>query len=521
MDHQVQAQLVKRRTGVTLGGGAARLELPPDLLEQAVRRLTIVVGAFGLTMLGSIALNTTLHLTTTTIPLPPLSLGVRAAGAVAALAMVLFLRYATVSSQRKCDVGLVFEVVGAGAIVTFELTMMPAMGVPIGHVSVAALWILLYRLVVLAPPLKALGAALGSAAAVPIVVWLLRGAAIHPPLPPIHGIYYITTLGTAVVATALSVHVYRLGTAVTEARRLGSYQLDELLGAGGMGEVWRGSHARLKRPAAIKLIKPEKLGGSDERARATALQRFEREAQATAELGSPHTVTVYDFGRTGDGTFYLVMELLDGFDLETLVEQHGPQPPERVVHLLTQVCHSLGDAHGHGLVHRDIKPANIYACRLGLDVDFVKVLDFGLVKHIEPEQGDEPGLTKEDVVTGTPAYMPPEVALGTEPTDERADIYMVGCVAYWLLTGKLVFEGANAVAVISNHIHAEPEPPSRRAAVTLPAALDELVMDCLAKDPEQRPQSIAELRRRLAQVALDPPWTQERAAAWWAEHRRD
>ncbi|MBW2459934.1 MAG: serine/threonine protein kinase, partial [Deltaproteobacteria bacterium] len=253
-------------------------------------------------------------------------------------------------------------------------------------------------------------------------------------------------------------------------------------------------------------------------ARATALQRFEREAQATAELGSPHTVTVYDFGRTRDGTFYLVMELLDGFDLETLVEQHGALPPERVVHVLTQVCHSLGDAHGRGLIHRDIKPANIYVCRLGPDVDFVKVLDFGLVKHIEPEAGDAPGLTRDGVVTGTPAYMPPEVALGSEPTDERADIYMVGCVAYWLLTGKLVFEGANAVALISNHIHAEPEPPSRRAAVALPGALEGLVMDCLAKDRSQRPPSITELQHRLAQVELDTPWTQERAAEWWAEH---
>jgi len=518
MDEQQLDQIVKARTGGSAGGTTSRLELPPDLLEQAVGRLTIVVGAFGLVMLGSIVLNSVLHLTLATIPLPSVALASRIGGAVAAVGMIGLLRSRGLSPQRKCDLGLGFEVLGAAGIVLFELSMMPAIGVPIGHFSAAAIWILLFRLIVPAPPLKALGAALGSAAAVPLVVGLLRHTALGPSLPPIYPIYYLTSLGSALVATALSVHIYRLGRAVGEARRLGSYHLEELLGAGGMGEVWRGSHARLKRPAAIKLIKPETLGGRDDGARTTALQRFEREAQATAELGSPHTVTVYDFGRTRDGTFYLVMELLDGFDLETLVEQHGPLPPERVVHLLAQACHSLMDAHRRGLVHRDVKPANIFACRLGPDVDFVKVLDFGLVKHIEPEESDEPGLTREGVVTGTPAYMPPEVALGSEPTDERADIYMLGCVAYWLLTGKLVFDGANAVALISNHIHAEPVPPSRRLDGGLPAGLEGLVMSCLAKDPADRPETVDEIRSQLLALAIEPPWTQARATAWWDEH---
>ncbi len=520
MEHQGLDQLIKDRTGVTHRGSKAALALPPDLLEQAVGRLTIVIGLFALLMTGSIVFNTLLYYTVESVPLPPLSLALRGAGLVASLAMLGLLRSGRLSDQRKCDIGLVFEVFGAGAIVGFELSMLPALDMPIGHLSYAALWILLFRLIVPTPPLKALVAALTSASAVPVVVWIIGRAAIGPPVPPVSNVLYVTTFSAALVAVVVSVHIYRLSTAVTEARRLGSYHLEELLGAGGMGEVWRGSHARLKRPAAIKLIKPEQLGAVDEQARATALQRFEREAQATAELGSAHTVTVYDFGRTGDGTFYLVMELLDGFDLETLVEEHGALPPERAAFLLKQVCHSLMDAHARGLVHRDVKPANIFACQVGQDVDYVKVLDFGLVKHIKTEESDDQRLTGDNVVTGTPAFMPPEVALGSAPTGEKSDIYSLGCVAYWLLTGTLFFEGANVVAVISNHIHATPEPLSKRAPGAVPEALETLVMDCLEKDPADRPASVAALWERFDSLGLDAAWTHDRALAWWDEHHR-
>jgi len=273
----------------------------------------------------------------------------------------------------------------------------------------------------------------------------------------------------------------------------------------------------LKRPAAVKLIQPHKLGATDSHDRAAALQRFELEAQATAELGSPHSVTLYDFGSTSDGTFYYVMELLDGLDLDSLVKQYGPQPPERVAYFMKQICHSLMDAHNHSMIHRDIKPANIFVCRLGPDVDFVKVLDFGLVKHVAADEGGSPKLTREGIVTGTPAFMPPEVALGSAPADARSDLYQVGCVAYWLLTGELVFEGDTAVALISNHIHTPPSPASQRAKFDVPERLELLIMGCLSKDPADRPRDAAELWRSLDEAGLEAGWTRERAVRWWDE----
>jgi serine/threonine-protein kinase len=280
-----------------------------------------------------------------------------------------------------------------------------------------------------------------------------------------------------------------------------------------MGEVYRATHRMLARPAAIKLIRPEMLAGGGEDAQ-LAVRRFRREAEAAANLRSPHTVEIYDFGVTEDATLYFVMELLDGLDLDTLVKEHGPLPPARVIHIVQQVCDSLEEAHARGLVHRDIKPANIHVGRVGMQDDFVKVLDFGLVKPASVSLGDPTLATAAGLTPGTPAYMAPEMALG-ERIDGRADLYALGCVAYFLLTGKLVFEGDNLIQVVVKHLHEPPVPPSARVELPIPAALDAVVLACLVKSPADRIRSAAELRRALGSVSL-PPWGDEQAAGWWS-----
>ena len=285
-----------------------------------------------------------------------------------------------------------------------------------------------------------------------------------------------------------------------------------------MGEVYRASHQMLARPAAVKLIRSEVLGSSSPDNARVIIERFRREAEAAASLRSPHTINLYDFGAAQDGTFFLVMELLDGLDLETLVERFGPLPPERAAYLLSQACESLEEAHTRGLIHRDIKPSNIFTCRMGLAVDFVKVLDFGLVKARDAGDHHEPLLTAPDATAGTPAYIAPEVVRGDAVVDHRVDIYALGCVAYWLLTGRLVFEAPNALQLMFQHAQKSPVPPSQRIELPIPPALDELVLACLAKRPEDRPATAGELARRLTAAVSGEPWTPERALRWWERH---
>ena len=308
------------------------------------------------------------------------------------------------------------------------------------------------------------------------------------------------------------------GKLVRRAREFGSYRLVAPLGRGGMGEVWRAEHQLLARPAAIKLIRPEMLGAADAEGRRATLRRFEREAQATAQLRSPHTIQLYDFGVTEEGTFYYVMELLEGYDLETVVQRFGPLPCARAVQLLVQVCHSLAEAHERGLIHRDIKPANIYLCRYGRATDFVKVLDFGLVKSWRQPDPTEVGATKGGVITGTPSCMAPEQIAGDRPLDARTDIYGVGCVAYWLLTGQQVFEGTSAMRVMTHHLETPPTAPSARSDRPIPPGLDAVVLTCLEKDPDHRPQTTDVLAERLVSCGAGQPWSAEHAHAWWGEH---
>jgi serine/threonine-protein kinase len=319
------------------------------------------------------------------------------------------------------------------------------------------------------------------------------------------------------VAVVISHVVARLGHQVTKEREMGSYRLGQLLGRGGMGEVYLATHRMLARPAAIKLLRPEMLAGGDGNAAQLAITRFKREAEAAAQLRSPHTVELYDFGVTEDRTLYFVMELLDGLDLETMVQQYGPLHPARVIHILRQVCESLEEAHATGLIHRDIKPANIHVGRLGLEYDFTKVLDFGLVKSFAPGGSEYSLATATGLTPGTPAYMAPE--MGDEPkVDGRADLYSLGCVGYYLLTGSLVFEAATALQMYARHLQDAASPPSAKSRVPLPQGLDQVILACLAKNPELRPRTAGELSTSLAAINIQP-WTQEQARQWWEQHR--
>jgi len=316
----------------------------------------------------------------------------------------------------------------------------------------------------------------------------------------------------AVVPSKVMAHLARQ---VKNVRRMGAYELTSKLGAGGMGEVWRARHRLLRRPAAIKLIRSEALGKGDA---SLVLSRFEREAQATAGLESPHTVELYDFGVSQDNSLYYVMELLNGQNLESHIADFGPMPPERVVYILRQVLDSLDDAHSRGLVHRDIKPANILICRKGRQYDFVKVVDFGLVR-ITADSDEAPKITEtgEGKILGTPAYLAPESITGSDPVDGRSDLYALGCVAYFLLTAHNVFEANSAMSMAVAHATEAPKPPSSRG-IELPQALDALILKCLAKRPGERPESACSLARELAKVPLARQWDNDRAQEWWNGH---
>jgi hypothetical protein len=389
-------------------------------------------------------------------------------------------------------------------------------------ISWVGVWLVAYPGVVTLPPRQLLiGALLSWAVLVGIAVasLLVHGTpAGFPGSPTLRLIQLaLPVLICAGIAYAISYRVFSMARDVSKARRLGSYQLSDRIGAGGMGEVWKANHRLLARPAAVKLIRPESLapGGSTGDARAL-LRRFEREAQVTALLTSPHSIVLYDFGIGEDGVFYYVMELLEGRDLKTLVRESGPIPAERAIHFLRAACDSLADAHDRGLIHRDIKPANLFTCRRGRDFDFIKVLDFGLVKNVRDPADGITQLTGTGMTSGTPGFMAPEMVTGEAPVDGRADIYALGCVAYWLLTGQLVFEGNTPMGVLIQHVKEEPPALSSRTELRVPPRLERLIHACLAKSPDDRPASADEVGQELAAIAAElPGWTRERAESWW------
>jgi serine/threonine-protein kinase len=431
------------------------------------------------------------------------------------------------SPRTAAAIAVVFQIASSYGIAAAEL-LQPHGGLDFRNVtwiglSWVGVWMLIYTIVVPSPPRRSLLAALGAATSVPVMAAI--SLTVYPPalslrLEQFFFVFvfpYLLIVGMAYVGSRV---LHALGHEVRKARELGSYRLIERLGQGGMGEVWRARHRLLARPAAIKLIRP--LAASSG-AGSEAASRFEREAQAIASLRSPHTVNLFDFGIADDGTFYYVMELLEGLDAERMINRFGPMPAARVIHVIRQVCHSLSEAESISLVHRDIKPANIFLCRYGEDVDFVKVLDFGIVKAVhEPaarDGGTTLAMTAEHVVRGTPAFIAPEQAFGGASVDHRADIYAIGCLAYWLLTGELVFSADTPMQLLLKHAQATPDPPSARAELPIPKELDAIVLACLAKNPADRPQSARELARRLASVPLKDEWTPERARAWWETHQ--
>ena len=499
--------------------------LPDDLLRDASRRLgilSLVAGGLWViaTILGRLAVRSMSHG-------DPQWLRVGVPEAIAAFSVLisLLLFFYTRRGERDprmmLDLGLGYMVLTAVALgLVFHWERMPH-DMPIApQISWIGAVVLMFAAIVPSTPLKTLVAGLIAVSMNPLAMLVARarGTWNFEPATDALLMHYPDYLLVG-VAVVISHIVTTLGQQVAKAREMGSYQLGELLGRGGMGEVYKATHRMLARPAAIKLIRPEAIGGGDRAAAHLAVTRFKREAEAAANLRSPHTVELYDFGVTDDQTLYFVMELLDGLDLDSLVRQHGPVPASRAVHILRQVCASLDEAHVRGLVHRDIKPANIHVGRLGLVCDFVKVLDFGLVKPITDGGFEQSLTTQAGLIVGTPGYMAPEMVLG-DRVDGRADIYALACVAYYLLTGQRVFDGETAMQVIAKHLQAAPVPPSQRAQVALPPRFEQLVLQCLAKKPHDRPRSAAELARLLAVVDVEP-WTDEQANAWWASARVD
>ncbi|MEQ8461460.1 MAG: serine/threonine-protein kinase [Sandaracinaceae bacterium] len=494
------------------GEAGASLSGAADLSQLAVQRLRLTAAlgvAIGLLTLPLLLLRQPNLGARAGTARPIWVIGV---GLAVAAAMFAINKTERLEPSRKIDLSLVCVVAMSLVAGLFRHWLPYVESDVVRGVSPVALVVLFIAVIAPVPPVKmaaaAVGATIADAAALGITLLLTSN-----PTPPWNLWLWLLLPNVVVIPVAVFIArtLYRLGETVRRAQEMGAYRLIERLGVGGMGEVWRADHRTLARPAAIKLVRPELLGARDSDEAMRTLTRFEREARATAVLTSPHTIEVYDFGRADDGSFYYVMELLEGMDLEALTQRHGVMPEERVVHLLLQVCHSLRDAHENGLVHRDIKPANLFVCRRGADRDFVKVLDFGLVK-VEATEPDAK-LTELGAVPGTPAYMAPELAQGDDATP-RSDLYALGCVAYQLLSGHMVFpDRSHPMQQI--FAHAQEPPPGLDPALGVSERLEALVLACLAKDPADRPASVAALEDALRETGLAAGWTAARAQAWW------
>jgi serine/threonine protein kinase len=297
--------------------------------------------------------------------------------------------------------------------------------------------------------------------------------------------------------------------AAIEAKHLGQYRLEERLGAGAMGVVYKGHHAMLRRPTAIKMLNVDKVNDD-------SIARFEREVQITCKLNNPSTVAIYDYGRTPEGVFYYAMEYLDGIDLQALVERYGPQPEGRVIRILKAVCGSLFEAHSLGLVHRDMKPANVMLNRRGGEPDVVKVLDFGLVRALDEAKAAR----QSGGLTGTPLYMSPEAIQTPDLVDARSDLYAVGAIGYFLLTGKPVFDARSLVELCQQHVETLPQSPSQQLGRAISTELESAILACLEKTRSKRPQTARDLASLLDRAPAARSWTLEDAEAWWGRHER-
>jgi len=431
---------------------------------------------------------------------------------LSSLAVLLIHRMGFLPPARVLELGLAYEVIVGFGLATLEFTRSQFPGHRLIGLSALPMWILTFGIFVPNTPSRTLIAGLVSAFTAPFSYLVCRWVVKIPAWDRSElALWYVPSFLMAGWAYLLATDLYRMEVDISSARDMGSYALEKLLGKGGMGEVWSARHRRLCSGAAVKLIRPEVLVQRTGREAHVLQRRFQQEAQATARLRSPHTVTLHDFGVAEDGSFYYAMELLEGLDLEDLVERFGPQTPARTAAILRQVCDSLAEAHNFGLIHRDIKPSNVFLARLGVTCDFAKVLDFGLVKA---EAAGATRLTMDGTTAGTPAYMAPELATGAA-FDGRADLYSLGCVGYFLLTGAPVFEESTPVAVALAHVQKPPVPLSQRTEISVPPGLEEVIMRCLAKNPADRPRNATEVARALAAGAGADPWSEEHAEQWW------
>lgn len=476
---------------------AAQSELPEEVLVELGARLKwLALGVFSLALLG-VGLGQLL---------PEVSSRVRASMLLLELvfsAVLWALLRTKVRPELKRDAGYLFLMTTCLALAAYRYG---GAVLPTGFsVSPSAVLLVLCAALLPAQPRTTLLVSLAFLGAECSVAYAMHGHA---------GLWVAgaSMVPSALAAPWVSQLVFGLRERIEKEREVGAYHLVRSLGHGGMAEVWEARHRMLRRKAAIKLIRPQILLGHGQRSAERMVQLFLREARATSELSSPHTISLFDFGISKDGAFYYVMELLDGIDLQHLVEKHGPQSDERTIHFLAQACLSLAEAHSRSLVHRDIKPANIFACRMGGQADFVKVLDFGLVLDRHPTVEE---IEDEANFVGTAAVMAPEMGRYQAEVDHRADLYALGCVGYFLLTGGRVFEAKTRADMLVMHAHQKPTPPSRRAVRPIAPLLEAAIMQCLEKNPAKRPQSAEELREMLLAVPLDRSWTSERADLWW------
>lgn len=488
--------------------------LPPELVDRAATSMCWITAFCAVTSFIAIPLENLLQPEMAGVFQDPVQRLILLSLVFVSLGFIALIRMGTVSKYTLLDIGTGFRVFVAFTIGWYETSLPVQVDHPVRGMSAIALWVILTSFFIPNSRLKTAFACVACALAWPVTYYIHSQMNDYPPYPINRMIVWLFPIVLmSIWAYVVNSRMLQMYISNQRAEELGSYKLDYVIGKGGMGEVWRARHRLLIRDAAIKLIRPEVLAGLNGRQESLMRKRFEREAQATASLRSPHTVDLFDFGMTKDRAFYYAMELLDGVDLQTLVERYGPLHPGRVKKILLEVCESLGEAHHHGIIHRDIKPKNLVLSRLGLQYDFTKVLDFGLAKSIRPH--DASLMTMEGVATGTPAYLAPEIAMGEARIDGRSDIYSLGCVAYFLLTGQLVFNEPSPTALALAHVQKQLVAPSQRTELPIPAGLEALVLKMLSKDPNDRPHDAEELAAMLNALTDIPEWTAEDAKEWW------
>jgi serine/threonine-protein kinase len=499
-------------TGSTAGGLPTRL--PPKLLDDAAGRL----GWLSLTAAITLVLVQVFQ----HVAQPELALVLsnqinRLASLTAvllALGVFALQRYRIVTASTILALGMVLEVAIAFCISIIETTKPFPPNTPVLGISALGPWIVAVGAFIPNRPIWTLVTAVAAATTWPVSYAINSSRFGFDPVPWGQlAVWPFFNYLMALLAYLIGRRTYGMTIAAQTAVELGSYRLVAPIAEGGMGQVWKASHQMLARSAAIKLVRPQ--AGSARQAD-LSVKRFKREANVIAGLQSPNTVYLYDFGVSRDGRFYYVMELLDGVSLQTLVATFGPQPASRVLGILRQICRSLEEAHRQGLVHRDLKPSNVMLCKFALMYDFVKVLDFGLAKFVTGDGVTVSQLTMEGMATGTPGYIAPEIAMGEGAVDGRADIYALGCVAYFLLTGTLVFDDPNPMSMALKHVQATPAAPSTCTELPIPVELDRIVLHCLEKKPGDRP-SICDVVSLLDACGF-PEWTPADAAEWWHQH---